>query len=92
MYILIKGLRITTAYKSIINRSTNGLRFCTRCFCHVTTALLCFTPTFLSGATLPFLLKEHKFVIKVCIPPEEEAFASKACGINIINVRLFLCL
>ena len=30
--------------------------------------------------------------IEVCIPPEEVAFATKACGINIINVRLFVCL
>ena len=30
--------------------------------------------------------------IKVSIPPEEEALASNACGINIFNVRLFVCL
>ena len=30
--------------------------------------------------------------IEVCIPPEEVAFATKACGINIFNVRLFVCL
>ena len=30
--------------------------------------------------------------IEVCIPPEEVAIATKACGINIINVRLFVCL
>ena len=30
--------------------------------------------------------------IEVSIPPEEEALASKACGINIFNVRLFVCL
>ena len=62
MYIVNKELRITTAYDSIINRYTNGLKFCTRRFCYVVTALLCFTPTFLSGATLPFLLREHKYV------------------------------
>ena len=30
--------------------------------------------------------------IEVCIPPEEVAIATKACGIDIINVRLFVCL
>ena len=28
--------------------------------------------------------------IKVCIPPEEEAIASKACGMNICIVSLFV--
>ena len=30
--------------------------------------------------------------IEVCIPPVKVAIATKACGINIINVRLFVCL
>ena len=46
----------------------------------------------LSLSMVEILISRLNFLsIEVCIPPEEEALASKACGINICLDLLFVC-